>query len=63
VIPDAELDAQRLRAQLAELRDDGLRAAMALAARGLGRPDAARVLADELLAMADRRPLPTGEPA
>jgi UDP-N-acetylglucosamine--N-acetylmuramyl-(pentapeptide) pyrophosphoryl-undecaprenol N-acetylglucosamine transferase len=60
VIPDAELDAHRLRAELAELRDDGLRAAMAQAARGLGRPDAARVLADELLAMADRRPLPSG---
>jgi hypothetical protein len=32
---------------------------MADAARRLGRPDAARALADELMAMAERRPLPS----
>ena len=58
-MPDDELDGDRLLAEATALRDDGARAAMAAAARRLGRPDAARVLADELLAMASRRPLPS----
>jgi hypothetical protein len=36
---------------------------MAAAALGLGRPDAAHALADELLAMAEGRALPSGAPA
>jgi UDP-N-acetylglucosamine--N-acetylmuramyl-(pentapeptide) pyrophosphoryl-undecaprenol N-acetylglucosamine transferase len=59
LVPDAELDASRLRFELAALRDDARRAAMAEAARRLGRPHAARVLADELLAMAEGRDLPS----
>lgn len=64
-LPDAELTADRLLAETRALRDDGRRSAMAAAARSLGRPDAARVLADELLAMAEGRPLPSaaGVPA
>jgi len=59
VIPDAELDGERLLAEARRLRDDATRAAMAVAARRLGRPDAAARIADELLAMAERRPLPS----
>ncbi len=59
VVPDEDLDADRLVAEVTVLRDDGRRAEMARAARRLGRPDAARSLADELLAMAERRPLPS----
>jgi UDP-N-acetylglucosamine--N-acetylmuramyl-(pentapeptide) pyrophosphoryl-undecaprenol N-acetylglucosamine transferase len=58
-VPDAELTPGRLVAEARTLRDDGRRAGMAGAARTLGRPDAARVLADELLAMAEGRPLPS----
>jgi UDP-N-acetylglucosamine--N-acetylmuramyl-(pentapeptide) pyrophosphoryl-undecaprenol N-acetylglucosamine transferase len=59
VVPDAELTADRLVAEAAALRDDARREQLAAAARRLGRPDAARVLAAELLAMAERRPLPS----
>jgi UDP-N-acetylglucosamine--N-acetylmuramyl-(pentapeptide) pyrophosphoryl-undecaprenol N-acetylglucosamine transferase len=59
VVPDAELTGERLLAEARQLRDDAARARIAAAARGLGRPDAARTLADELLAMADGRPLPS----
>jgi UDP-N-acetylglucosamine--N-acetylmuramyl-(pentapeptide) pyrophosphoryl-undecaprenol N-acetylglucosamine transferase len=59
VVADDELDADRLAAEVASLRDDKPRAAMADAARRLGRPDAARSLALELLALAERRPLPS----
>jgi UDP-N-acetylglucosamine--N-acetylmuramyl-(pentapeptide) pyrophosphoryl-undecaprenol N-acetylglucosamine transferase len=52
-VPDEELDADRLVAEATALRDDDRRRAMGEAARRLGRPDAARALADELLAMAD----------
>jgi UDP-N-acetylglucosamine--N-acetylmuramyl-(pentapeptide) pyrophosphoryl-undecaprenol N-acetylglucosamine transferase len=55
VVADAELDAARLTSEVAALRDDERRSAMAAAARGLGRPDAARALADNLLALADPR--------
>jgi UDP-N-acetylglucosamine--N-acetylmuramyl-(pentapeptide) pyrophosphoryl-undecaprenol N-acetylglucosamine transferase len=58
-VPDDELDGDRLVAEATALRNDATRAAMAGAARRLGRPDAARVLAEELLAMASRRPLPS----
>jgi UDP-N-acetylglucosamine--N-acetylmuramyl-(pentapeptide) pyrophosphoryl-undecaprenol N-acetylglucosamine transferase len=58
-LPDEELDAERLVAEASALRDDDRRHAMAAAAARLGRPDAARALAEELLAMAERRPLPS----
>lgn len=59
VVRDAELTGPRLVAEVAALRDDRRRGEMAAFARGLGRPDAARVIADELLAMAEGRPLPS----
>ena len=58
-VPDEELDAARLVGEVTALRDDARRSAMADAARGLGRPDAARQLARELLALAERRTLPS----
>ncbi|MGH2356538.1 MAG: hypothetical protein ACRDGJ_00820, partial [Candidatus Limnocylindria bacterium] len=56
LVPDGELDADRLVSDAARLRDDAVRGAMAVAAHRLGRPDAARVLAQALLALAERRP-------
>jgi len=53
VLPDAELDADRLLAELTALRDDERRSAVAAAARRLGQADAAERIARELLAMAD----------
>lgn len=54
-IPDAQLSAARLGREVAALLADRSRlAAMAAAARGLARPDAAREVADELLAAARR---------
>jgi UDP-N-acetylglucosamine--N-acetylmuramyl-(pentapeptide) pyrophosphoryl-undecaprenol N-acetylglucosamine transferase len=54
-IADAELSAARLEAEVAGLLADRSRlAAMAAAARGLARPDAAREIADELLQAAGR---------
>ncbi len=53
VVPDAELDGPRLRAEVAALlADEPRRAAMAAAMRELARPDAASDIADELLALA-----------
>jgi UDP-N-acetylglucosamine--N-acetylmuramyl-(pentapeptide) pyrophosphoryl-undecaprenol N-acetylglucosamine transferase len=52
-IPDGELDAARLTREVVELLSDrGRLAAMAGASRGLARPDAAKDIADELLAAA-----------
>jgi UDP-N-acetylglucosamine--N-acetylmuramyl-(pentapeptide) pyrophosphoryl-undecaprenol N-acetylglucosamine transferase len=59
LVRDAEFDGERLLAAAGELRDDAARATMAAAAHALARPDAARVLADELLAMAGGLPLPS----
>jgi UDP-N-acetylglucosamine--N-acetylmuramyl-(pentapeptide) pyrophosphoryl-undecaprenol N-acetylglucosamine transferase len=59
VVADEELTADRVVAETSALRDDTTRAAMAAAARRLGRPDAARALADELIAMAAGDPLPS----
>ncbi|HUH17071.1 MAG TPA: UDP-N-acetylglucosamine--N-acetylmuramyl-(pentapeptide) pyrophosphoryl-undecaprenol N-acetylglucosamine transferase [Methylomirabilota bacterium] len=58
VVPDKELDAGRLLAEATALLDDSRRDVMASAARALGRPEAAGALAAELLALAERRPLP-----
>ncbi|MGI8930541.1 MAG: UDP-N-acetylglucosamine--N-acetylmuramyl-(pentapeptide) pyrophosphoryl-undecaprenol N-acetylglucosamine transferase [Candidatus Limnocylindria bacterium] len=57
-VPDEELDGERLLAEVAALRDDQRRAEMGRAARRLARPEAADTLARQLLAMAERRPLP-----
>jgi UDP-N-acetylglucosamine--N-acetylmuramyl-(pentapeptide) pyrophosphoryl-undecaprenol N-acetylglucosamine transferase len=53
VIPDAELSAERLQAEVTPVLEDSARLeAMASAARGLARPDAARRIADEVLGAA-----------
>jgi UDP-N-acetylglucosamine--N-acetylmuramyl-(pentapeptide) pyrophosphoryl-undecaprenol N-acetylglucosamine transferase len=53
VVPDAEIDAQRLRAEVSALLGDPDRlAAMATASAGLARPEAAQRIADEVLAAA-----------
>lgn len=58
LVVDAELDADRARAEITALVDDAeRRAAMADAARGLARPDAAAAVVD-LIAEHARRPLP-----
>jgi UDP-N-acetylglucosamine--N-acetylmuramyl-(pentapeptide) pyrophosphoryl-undecaprenol N-acetylglucosamine transferase len=51
-VPDVELTGERLRTEVAALRDDARRAPVADAARSLGRPDAARDVAAALLALA-----------
>jgi UDP-N-acetylglucosamine--N-acetylmuramyl-(pentapeptide) pyrophosphoryl-undecaprenol N-acetylglucosamine transferase len=57
VIPDAELNGARLGGEVAALLDDRSRlAAMASAARGLARPDAARDVAAEVLRAAGSGP-------
>jgi UDP-N-acetylglucosamine--N-acetylmuramyl-(pentapeptide) pyrophosphoryl-undecaprenol N-acetylglucosamine transferase len=63
VVPDGELTGERLVAEASALLDDPRRHAMAVAARRLGRPDAARTLAVELLALAERRPRASGTAA
>ncbi len=52
-VPDAELTGERLRTEVAALRDDVSRERIAAAARRLGRPDAAHDLASALLELAD----------
>jgi UDP-N-acetylglucosamine:LPS N-acetylglucosamine transferase len=59
MVPDAEFSGERLLAEAAALRDDDRRRAMGRAARRRARPEAAHTLAMELLAMAERRPLPS----
>jgi UDP-N-acetylglucosamine--N-acetylmuramyl-(pentapeptide) pyrophosphoryl-undecaprenol N-acetylglucosamine transferase len=59
VVPDADFGGDRLVAEAHRLRDDELRGRMAGAARSLGRPEAAGAIAAELLAMGERRPLPS----
>jgi UDP-N-acetylglucosamine--N-acetylmuramyl-(pentapeptide) pyrophosphoryl-undecaprenol N-acetylglucosamine transferase len=59
VIDDAALSADRLITEARRLRDDTVRAAVAGVARSLGRPQAAALLAAELLAMASGAPLPS----
>ncbi len=59
LVADAELDGERLLAEATGLRDDARRAPIGAAALRVARPDAARRLADELLAMAEGRPLPS----
>jgi UDP-N-acetylglucosamine--N-acetylmuramyl-(pentapeptide) pyrophosphoryl-undecaprenol N-acetylglucosamine transferase len=55
VIPDAELDGPRLAREVAALLGAPQRmAAMSKAARAVARPDAADVIADELLSLVDR---------
>jgi UDP-N-acetylglucosamine--N-acetylmuramyl-(pentapeptide) pyrophosphoryl-undecaprenol N-acetylglucosamine transferase len=55
VIDDAELTAERIRAEATALLGDSERlAAMAAAAGSLARPDAARRIADEILAAAGK---------
>jgi UDP-N-acetylglucosamine--N-acetylmuramyl-(pentapeptide) pyrophosphoryl-undecaprenol N-acetylglucosamine transferase len=51
-VPDVELTGERLRVEVAALRDDDRRTSVASAARGLGRPDAARDVASALLELA-----------
>ena len=63
LVADAELDGARLLREVSALRDDELRTSMASRARELGRPDAAAALAEVLLALAERRPLPNGAAA
>ncbi|HJT63988.1 MAG TPA: UDP-N-acetylglucosamine--N-acetylmuramyl-(pentapeptide) pyrophosphoryl-undecaprenol N-acetylglucosamine transferase [Candidatus Limnocylindria bacterium] len=52
-VPDAELTGERLRTEVAALRNDDARERIAAAARRLGRPNAARDVASALLELAD----------
>jgi UDP-N-acetylglucosamine--N-acetylmuramyl-(pentapeptide) pyrophosphoryl-undecaprenol N-acetylglucosamine transferase len=54
LVPDAELDAPRLAAEVRRLRDDDVRSRIADAARRLGRPRAAEEIAAELVRMGSR---------
>jgi UDP-N-acetylglucosamine--N-acetylmuramyl-(pentapeptide) pyrophosphoryl-undecaprenol N-acetylglucosamine transferase len=60
LVEDEDLTGDRLVVETAALLDDERRWAMADAARRLGRPHAARALADELVALGERSPLPSG---
>jgi UDP-N-acetylglucosamine--N-acetylmuramyl-(pentapeptide) pyrophosphoryl-undecaprenol N-acetylglucosamine transferase len=59
MVRDAELDGERLLAEATALLDDEERGRIGRAALALARPDAARRLAEELLAMGEGRPLPS----
>ena len=58
VIADERFDAEALLAAVSILDDPARHAAMAAAARSLGRPGAADAVAEILVALAERRPLP-----
>ena len=59
IVADADFDADALVAATDILFDQPARTAMAAAARGFGRPGAADAIATLVLALADRKPLPT----
>jgi len=59
MVPDAQLDAERLLVEASALRDDAVRSRIAAAVRALGRPDAAAVIAAELRALAGHDALPS----
>jgi len=59
LIPDERFDADALVEAAALLSDSATLDRMRVASRGLGRPGAARVTGDLLLALGERRPLPT----
>ena len=61
IVPDEAFDADALVAATDLLFDEPARAAMAEAARRLGRPGAAEAVATLVLALAERRPLPAVE--
>ncbi|HEX5827833.1 MAG TPA: UDP-N-acetylglucosamine--N-acetylmuramyl-(pentapeptide) pyrophosphoryl-undecaprenol N-acetylglucosamine transferase [Candidatus Limnocylindrales bacterium] len=59
LVEDEELDADRLVEVAGVLADPARHATMSAAARDLARPDAAAAVADLVLAVANREPLPT----
>jgi len=59
LVRDEELDGDRLLSEAGAMRDGARRSKLAAAALGLARPDAARRMAEELLAMAEGRSLPS----
>lgn len=61
IVPDEAFDADALVAATEILFDEPLRASMAAAARRFGRPHAADAVASLVLALAERRPLPSAE--
>jgi UDP-N-acetylglucosamine--N-acetylmuramyl-(pentapeptide) pyrophosphoryl-undecaprenol N-acetylglucosamine transferase len=61
LVDDESFDAAALMDAAALLDDPAAHAAMATAARALGRPAAADAVADLVLAVADRRPLPDAD--
>jgi UDP-N-acetylglucosamine--N-acetylmuramyl-(pentapeptide) pyrophosphoryl-undecaprenol N-acetylglucosamine transferase len=61
LVEDEAFDAAALLDAAAILDDPALHARMAAAARALGRPGAAAAVADLVLALAERRPLPDPE--
>ena len=58
LVPDESFDAQAMVEAADLLADQAALASMAAAARALGRPGAARAVADIVMAAAERRPLP-----